>query len=659
MEYQPKASKTCASKDYDPFDGDKNYNENRMPNSQEPFHFAFCNMCNTTLVVYTQFLSCQFRTEIYCSQPTDKNIYVVEKLEPQSFEKFPNQILMFHPLNMRGEEDEQGSFMHYDILVPNDFVFDKSNQVQRNLHTAMDNESSIKNNYIDNESSMNNNNNKSKRKRKEIPYRLPKDIQEMFDQLYEDESNVKKSKTIKKEFTKADHVTSFFNDLKNQEDWSKRLKNQRSAVDRALKEEGFDVRYRDLAERQQKRDRLAKKENNHNERFMEKVLRASVAAAFSGKEKDRDKLISMMETEFGDKPPKLTSTEKREYTNWLKTMNSKEKKLWEKDQKEAKSMTELRYVIDDTDYFKSTNEVAQPYYEGKWKQGRGRPVTKAPLSQEWLDSHFDARYLEIVKKVGLRRVSDPSKPGRWIRLPKHQRWLPVPMGRNTNEVSVDKKFLCQSIPIRYPQGKINSCLFSSVASALSYMKYDKIAEHIINKKVEYADVDGIEQWKGLQKLLKERNTINEDINFKVYNRKQGSKRKPPKHKLDVETLTSNHKDAMDLHVVCLIGNDGSQDHAVAIVNGMIFDSCASNAMYLDRIPLDWCCNCDGGYAKSGYTLRIRITQCRYKKSCTEEREEDRSEEKDRDPMMDSDHSSYCMKRWYREWEDRENDSTDD
>ena len=76
MKYQPKASKTRASKDYDPFDGDKNYNENRMPNSQEPFHFAFCNMCNTTLVVYTQFLSCQFRTEIYCSQPTDKNIYV-------------------------------------------------------------------------------------------------------------------------------------------------------------------------------------------------------------------------------------------------------------------------------------------------------------------------------------------------------------------------------------------------------------------------------------------------------------------------------------------------------------------------------------------------------------------------------------------------------
>ena len=188
------------------------------------------------------------------------------------------------------------------------------------------------------------------------------------------------------------------------------------------------------------------------------------------------------------------------------------------------------------------------------------------------------------------------------------------MGNNTNEMSVAEKYLCHSIPIRYPQGETSSCLFSAVASALSYMKHDKIAEHLINNKFECVDVDSNEQWTRLQGLLSQSNIINEVIYFKIYNRPQGKKR-APKHRLDVETLTLEHEDAMDVHAVCLIGDDGSQDHAVAIVNGMIFDSCTTHAMPLDRPPLDWCCNCKGGYRRTGRALRIKIKQCKFKKLC--------------------------------------------
>ena len=69
---------------------------------------------------------------------------------------------------------------------------------------------------------------------------------------------------------------------------------------------------------------------------------------------------------------------------------------------------------------------------------------------------------------------------------------------------------------------------------------------------------------------------------------------------------------MDLHTVALVGANGKQDHAIAIINGMIFDSSTTHAMHLCCEALDWCSNCKGGYGKVGYTLRIKIAQCQFK-----------------------------------------------
>ena len=85
-----------------------------------------------------------------------------------------------------------------------------------------------------------------------------------------------------------------------------------------------------------------------------------------------------------------------------------------------------------------------------------------------------------------------------------------------------------------------------------------------------------------------------------------------KHKLDVEKLTKCHDDSSMVHAVQLIGANGKQDHAVAVVNGMIFDSCHTHAMLLCWEGLDWCCNCNGGFLKTGWALRIKITRCKFK-----------------------------------------------
>ena len=189
-------------------------------------------------------------------------------------------------------------------------------------------------------------------------------------------------------------------------------------------------------------------------------------------------------------------------------MNKTQLKLWEKDEQEANTLSELQYVIDDLDTFKDQGMAAAPYYEGKWKHANGWSHFKKPLSVEWLECHFDKQYLKIVERLGWKKVDDPNNEDCWICIPKDQQWLPVPMGYNTNEDLVQPETLCQSVPIVYHQGERHSCLFTSVASAFVYMRYKNIAQYIVEKMHQYISTDAKTQWIGLWTLLQEKRTSN-------------------------------------------------------------------------------------------------------------------------------------------------------
>ena len=121
------------------------------------------------------------------------------------------------------------------------------------------------------------------------------------------------------------------------------------------------------------------------------------------------------------------------------------------------------------------------------------------------------------------------------------------------------------------------------------------------------EVDAMSQWQGLVKML--RNVEDEKIHVAKFNFPRGKKRLP-KHRLDVEKLTVDHQNSLDVHAVALSGADGSASHAVAVVDGLIFDSSAKHAMTLNRSSLDWCCV--DGHAKTGHAIRIKITNCKFK-----------------------------------------------
>ena len=156
---------------------------------------------------------------------------------------------------------------------------------------------------------------------------------------------------------------------------------------------------------------------------------------------------------------------------------------------------------------------------------------------------------------------------------------------NGNQNTVQSEILCKNVPIVHQQGEEHSCLFSSIASAFEYMGCKCAAQHIVANRHNLIGKDANTQWMGLRTLLEQKEQIGEEMHFKMYNQARGSKHKA-RHNLDVETLTRYHHDYLKVHAVLLVGANGKQDHAVAVVNGMIFDGSTTHVMDLCQEALD-------------------------------------------------------------------------
>ena len=316
---------------------------------------------------------------------------------------------------------------------------------------------------------------------------------------------------------------------------------------------------------------------------------------------------------YGKNPPRLSNAEKKQFNkernNMMKTESGKQQ--WEEmqeDDEDANQLSQLRRIDDDPEY--------KPYWQGKFLSNdkKQRP-TIINLTNEWVEYHFGQRFLKSVRQMANLKMQPypKEKPNVFTHIPREQRWMCVPMGYNANTTNIHKHFLKLAIPIQYPQGKKKSCLYTSVASAFHYRKYYNIAEKIVKNMDAYIGRNAEIQWKHLITLLNENNDTFHIAKFNFRPSGKVKKRKP-KHTLRVEELTKDHSNCLDLHAVSLIGADGGTAHAIAVVNGLIFDSSATHAMQLNTDCLDWCCNCSGGYRNTGSTLRIKIPNCQFKTS---------------------------------------------
>ena len=260
--------------DYDFFDGEKNFKESRMPDSPQLFHFSFCYLFNTTIVVYTQKPDMTTSTQIYCPDPADKRIFYSDKIVPQDFNEYPNQLLFYQPLNMR--DYPLNSTLHFDVLLPDTFYMNmdlEENEKDSGDDDLEENEKDSGDDDLEgNEKDSGDDGDKkdtkksvqkkpSSSKKKEVKLKISRSLQKTFEELYENETQLQKRKN-----TKLDFSGEYFKSILEVKSQEQLVHNQRKQLEQDLKTAGC-ASYRDLVEERTHNENAKRSTENQEKNF--------------------------------------------------------------------------------------------------------------------------------------------------------------------------------------------------------------------------------------------------------------------------------------------------------------------------------------------------------------------------------------------------------
>jgi hypothetical protein len=180
------------------------------------------------------------------------------------------------------------------------------------------------------------------------------------------------------------------------------------------------------------------------------------------------------------------------------------------------------------------------------------------LNPEWISHVFDPRFVGLVKQ-------------------RPREWIPVPLGDPTLESA--PIIIQMRVPISYRQGTQSTCLANSLASALVYLQQGHAGQEVFRlaKNLEH-----LPQPDALSELCSHLASIGRQRgNCKWFNRKV--KKKTTRH-LDLSEVLRGFNCPV---IVTPVGSDGSQTHAVCVVDDLIFDSTQERALKLERESFDW------------------------------------------------------------------------
>ena len=187
------------------------------------------------------------------------------------------------------------------------------------------------------------------------------------------------------------------------------------------------------------------------------------------------------------------------------------------------------------------------HYRGKITGENGVIVVLDKLSPVWVGFNFDPVYLGLTKKA-----------------PK--RWFPMVIGNNRPEDSLIAPFgLLTTVKVNYKQGNYSQCLFKSLASALHYVGLKQGGTFISMKAPSIDGLDGQRSLNELKKLM--RKGVQQIGDCVTFNTKTSKNCMVPLSTVDLLNNLTIYPT-----VIVLVGNDGSVNHAVTVVDDLIFDS---------------------------------------------------------------------------------------
>ena len=254
---------------------------------------------------------------------------------------------------------------------------------------------------------------------------------------------------------------------------------------------------------------------------------------------------------------------------------------WPAPRKKGKNKQKLEETLDQLchlKYMRGTKNVERAdqgfeRIEGIWRnmyntyQGKKQDGNVIPnINPRWCAEQFDANFLAYVREG----------TGYWIK---------IPAGRALQDTAPSD--LLSNVPIKYMQESNAFCLTYSMASCLFYCGEYNAANAIHNLDQKMYHISQIVAIQKLRECIKKFcPQIGQAEVYNTHNRKNG-----PRKILAIDDLLNSHTPFPTLLI--LIGVDGSCNHAVTVVDDLVFDSTQAFAFKLKRESFDWICGKNG------------------------------------------------------------------
>jgi hypothetical protein len=181
---------------------------------------------------------------------------------------------------------------------------------------------------------------------------------------------------------------------------------------------------------------------------------------------------------------------------------------------------------------------------------------------------------------------------------KPNHWWPMVIGnaRHAEDDKAPKKLLVSKIKIKYPQHELDQCFICGVASSLYYCRLTQASWRVCDTAHKFERLTKTLALKELKNVMQEyapRIGVCE-----VYN---VCRKKKKIKKLSIQDLLENNTRFPT--VIIPYGKDGSNNHALVVVDDLIFDSTQIHATKLCHESLDWICG-EKGIASINIALRF-------------------------------------------------------
>ena len=229
-------------------------------------------------------------------------------------------------------------------------------------------------------------------------------------------------------------------------------------------------------------------------------------------------------------------------------------------QKEVEEIGQLQFVR----YNKNTGIPA--HYKGRVSNGRkGWKECDTPqINPKWVEYYFRRAFWGML-------LLNPGK------------WFPVPIGQCREDIA--PMYLSTQVECVFQQKEADYCLFYCLASALHYMGYPNEAKNLAAQAENGLDTDGKS---AVEALLAWMELIFPSLagyqSFGNFNKKK-------KGFISVKTLCLERSPFPT--VVVPLGKDKSLNHAVCVIDDLVFDSTQMFALKLKRKTFDWVVQADG------------------------------------------------------------------